>query len=180
MPVAGGGGGAAYVSIQECAQLARAAGIPNNQLVTCVAIAMAESGLNIFATGYNGPTTGCPNGSRDRGLWQINDCYNPDVSDGCAYSASCNASAMARIFSHGTNWHRWSTFNSGAYLSHVGAVNSALGSLGQGSGSGNIAAAPYDPVADLRHGIAVGMNPIGAAFVVFQRMIGYTLQKAGL
>src|SRR5215469_18063594 len=55
--------------------------------VTATAVALAESGGNPAALGQN------PDGSRDRGLWQVNDRAHPDVADACAFDPSCNAQA---------------------------------------------------------------------------------------
>jgi Lysozyme like domain len=103
----------------QVAELAQWAGLPTSQLVNAVAIAWAESGLRTDAVGENrDPTTHLVT-SRDRGLWQINDYWHKDVSDACAFDKNCNASAMARISSYGSNWAPWSTWNSGAYKSYL-------------------------------------------------------------
>lgn len=102
---------------------ATVAGYP--QIVVAVAVALAESSCNPNAQGHNGPTSGCPNGSTDRGLWQINNCYHPEVSNACAYQIQCNADAAFRISSGGTNWTPWSTFNSGAWRSHISTARAA-------------------------------------------------------
>ncbi|MEU1604145.1 transglycosylase SLT domain-containing protein [Micromonospora matsumotoense] len=120
------------VGIDLCAQVAYAAGFRNNPLVTAVAVAMAESSCNPSAVGSNGPTAGCPNGSLDRGLWQINNCYHPTVNDTCAYNAQCNANAAYSISSGGSNWQPWSTYNNGAYASYLSAAQAAVARLGGG------------------------------------------------
>ncbi len=109
-------------TIDQILALAYVVGWRYNTQITAVAIAIAESGLSPTATGHNGPTSGCPNGSDDRGLWQINDCYHPDVTDTCAYEALCNAKAAYSISTHGTSFRPWSTYNSGAYKSNLTAV----------------------------------------------------------
>ncbi|MEV6796862.1 transglycosylase SLT domain-containing protein [Micromonospora rifamycinica] len=120
------------VGIDLCAQVAYAAGFRNNPLVTAVAVAMAESSCNPSAVGSNGPTAGCPNGSLDRGLWQINNCYHPTVNDTCAYTAQCNANAAYSISSGGSNWQPWSTYNNGAYAGYLSAAQAAVARLGGG------------------------------------------------
>jgi hypothetical protein len=112
-----------------CAQVGSRAGFRGGALVTAVAVALAESGCNPGAAGRNGPTSGCPNGSLDRGLWQINDCYHRDVTDACAYDAQCNANAAYRISSQGTNWNPWTTFRTGAYRAHIAEAQAAVGRL---------------------------------------------------
>jgi hypothetical protein len=113
-----------------CAQVGLAAGFSESgNLVTAVAVGMAESNCNPFAQYVNGPTPGCPNGSVDRGLWQINNCYHPEVSDACAYAAQCNANAAYTISSQGTNWTPWATYNSGAYRNYIGQAQTSVNAL---------------------------------------------------
>lgn len=105
---------AVTLSINEVVCLARSVGVPNDQLATCVAIANAESQFNTDARSTNPPRPGhCPHGSTDRGLWQINDCWHPEVSDTCAFDANCNAEAMFRISGGGRNWSQWTTYGNG-------------------------------------------------------------------
>jgi hypothetical protein len=60
-----------------CASVASRAGFSGDRLVTAVAVGMGESSCRPDAQNSNGPTKGCPNGSVDRGLWQINSCWHP-------------------------------------------------------------------------------------------------------
>ncbi|MFV2021941.1 transglycosylase SLT domain-containing protein [Micromonospora sp. LOL_023] len=138
--------GVSAVGIDLCAQVGYAAGFRGSPLVTAVAVAMAESSCNPAAMGTNGPTAGCPAGSRDRGLWQINNCYHPSVTDTCAYDAQCNANAAYSISSGGGNWQPWSTYNSGVYANHLSAAQAAVNRLGGGgtpSVTGTILASPW-------------------------------------
>lgn len=127
-------------SMREVLIFAHDAGVACANLPMAGAIARAESGLNTKATGYNGATSGCPGGSVDRGLWQINSCYHPDVSVSCAFDGACNARAMVKISSKGTNWKPWSTYNNGAYKSYLAtakaAYNSGIPGCTSGSGGG--------------------------------------------
>ncbi|MFV2110531.1 transglycosylase SLT domain-containing protein [Micromonospora sp. LOL_015] len=134
------------VGIDLCAQVGYAAGFRGSPLVTAVAVAMAESSCNPSAVGSNGPTAGCPYGSLDRGLWQINNCYHPTVTDACAYDAQCNANAAYNISSGGSNWQPWSTYNSGVYANHLSAAQAAVNRLGGGTPggvTGTILASPW-------------------------------------
>lgn len=130
------------------AGLADRAGVIRSQLVMAVAIAWAESGLNSDAVGENrDPVTHLVT-SRDRGLWQINDYWHPDVSDACAFDPTCNAQAMSRISSNGNNWNPWSTYLNGAYQRYLAmaqlAVNYYLtGSGGAGGPSGGGSVSGY-------------------------------------
>lgn len=126
------------LSMHEIAQLAKDAGVSCEQLAVATAIAMAESNGNPSAKSYNKKTKGCPSGSLDRGLWQINDCYHPEVDDGCAYDASCNAEAMFTISSSGTKWSPWSTYKNGAYLGYLDEAKTEADSVCSGG----------DPAAD--------------------------------
>ena len=89
------------------------------QIVVAVAVAMAESSCNPSATGQNP-------GSIDRGLWQINNVYHPEVSDACAYQSQCNADAAWNISNHGGNWSPWSTYNSGVWENYLDTARSAI------------------------------------------------------
>ncbi len=120
----------------DCANAARSAGFGGDGLVTAVAVALAESGCNPGATGSNGPTSGCPNGSNDRGAWQINDCYHPEVDDACAYDLYCNASGAYAISSGGSNWQPWSTYNSGVYANYLGEAQEGVDATGGVAPSG--------------------------------------------
>ncbi|WP_460530553.1 transglycosylase SLT domain-containing protein, partial [Flindersiella endophytica] len=102
-----------------------------------MAVSLAESRCNPLAVGQNGPTAGCPSGSRDRGLWQINDCYHAEVSESCAFDPQCNANAAYRISSQGTNWSPWSTFNSGSYRNWLDEAAAAVENLA-GGGVGRV------------------------------------------
>lgn len=106
---------------------AKNAGLPCSKLVTAGAVAMAESGLYTDSTNWNGPSSDCPNGSTDRGLWQINNCYWP-YTDSCVFDAACNAKAMATISSNGSNWQPWAAYNNGSYQQYVAAAQSAYNS----------------------------------------------------
>jgi len=74
------------------------------------AIAMAESSGDPRAVGVNRKPR-----SRDRGLFQINDRWHPEVSDRCAFDARCNAEAAYEISKGGRDWRQWSTWHNGAY-----------------------------------------------------------------
>jgi Lysozyme like domain/Putative peptidoglycan binding domain len=111
---------ATVLTMSQVVQLARDAGLPCGEaLAIAAAIAGAESGLRGTAVNRNRPTAGCPDGSTDVGLWQINDCYHPEVSASCARDAACNAAAMAAISRGGTDWTPWSTYKNAAYLTFV-------------------------------------------------------------
>lgn len=101
-----------------------------------MAIILAESGGRTRAQNRNGPTRGCPNGSTDRGLAQINDCYHSEVSNTCAYDPYCNVSAMWRISDHGRDFTPWSTFNSGRYRHFISSAAEWVANVQQEGGVG--------------------------------------------
>ncbi len=148
--------------IDLCVSVGRAAGFDGEILVTAVAVAMAESRCDPNATGYNDG----PPASTDRGLWQINDYWHPEVSDSCAYDAACNARAAYRISSGGDDWTPWSTYNNGTYRGFLDEARAAVG-------------APAPPVRAAtsvngdRYDDAVGVDPAGVAYV-------YRGQSSGL
>ncbi len=114
-----------------CASVASRAGFSGDRLVTAVAVGMGESSCRPDAQNANGPTKGCPNGSVDRGLWQINSCWHPSVSKSCAYDAQCNANAAYRISAKGTNFRPWVAYTNGSYRNHLEAARAAVGRLTQ-------------------------------------------------
>lgn len=129
-------------STDQLAGLVWTLGLRNRRAVVAVAVCLAESSGNDKATGRNGPTRGCPGGSRDRGLWQINDCYHPDVSDRCAYNPQCNGRAMLSISGNGRNWRPWSTYKNGAYHQYERQATQSVYDVQRRRGGGNLAPPP--------------------------------------
>jgi hypothetical protein len=116
------------LSPAQIGHYAYAAGFRGKGLRDAIAVALAESGGNTHAVGTNSDTWR----SRDRGLWQINDHWHKEVSDAAAFNPSTAAAAAYRISAHGTDWHQWSTWHSGAAQAQFGraqmAANQAAGS----------------------------------------------------
>jgi len=110
----------------RCAKPAHRVHFRKSRAVVAVAVGMAESYCVKDAEGHNPPTGGCPNGSVDRGLWQINSCYHSEVSDHCAYKPRCNARAAKHISDHGKDWSPWSAYNNGAYEQSLGVAQQAV------------------------------------------------------
>jgi hypothetical protein len=75
---------------------------------------MAESGGNPSAVGDLNIT---PGGSE--GLWQVNLHAHPSYDPTKLFDPVYNAKAALAISSGGSNWHPWSTFNSGAYQKYL-------------------------------------------------------------
>lgn len=110
------------------ARLALGAGLPRDKLQVAVAVCLAES------TGFPGavntnPPGGEAGGSRDRGLWQINSYWHPDVTDECAFNTQCNAKAMARISRGGTAWSAWAAYTNGSYRQFLPRAQAAVEAL---------------------------------------------------
>ena len=73
-----------------------------------ITILLRESGANPKAIGdIDRPWRGC----RSRGLFQVNSCYWPEVTDECAFSPSCNINWASDRFREGrvelfTSWNK--------------------------------------------------------------------------
>ena len=119
----------ASAAVDLCATVASRAGFSGEGLVTAVAVGMGESSCRPDAQNTNGPTKGCPNGSVDRGLWQINSCWHPSVSQSCAFDAQCNANAAYRISAKGANFRPWVAYTNGSYRTYLDAARAAVSRL---------------------------------------------------
>lgn len=96
---------------RELAKLCYQAGWTDaKRLAVAVAVCIAES------NGYEHRTNHNPDGSIDRGLWQINDRAYPNVTDEMAFDA-VKATRFARQIYVGRNnqFTAWSAFNNGQY-----------------------------------------------------------------
>jgi hypothetical protein len=129
--------------------LAKNAGLPCDRLVLAGALAKAESGLYTNAYHDNGPQPPqCPNGSRDRGLWQINNCWWANYSDACAYDATCNAKAMAAISNKGASFVLWSAYTNGSYKQYLAEAQAAYNSGISGCGAAPPPPPPPPPASE--------------------------------
>lgn len=96
---------------REIAKLCYQAGWTDaKRLVVAISVCIAES------NGYEKRQNVNPDGSIDRGIWQINDKAFPNVSDAVAYDA-VKATRFARQIYVGRNnmFTAWSAFNNGQY-----------------------------------------------------------------
>ena len=109
------------LSMSQVAGYWKRGGGSSSSCPTAVAVAWAESHGNPRARGNNP-------GSYDRGLWQINSKWHPDVSDSCAYDAACNAKNAVRISSGGSRWSPWATYNHGKHNKYMSQARSACSS----------------------------------------------------
>lgn len=100
---------AALSDVQIGATLYKA-GFRANGLRTGIAVVLAESGGVTTARNTEGNT---PRGSVDRGLWQINSFWHPEVSDAAAYDPLRASKAAYRISGMGRNFGAWSAYGNG-------------------------------------------------------------------
>lgn len=116
------------------AMYARSAGFTGDGLVAAIGVALAESGGDPAIVNVNTDATR----SRDRGLWQINDRWHPEVNDACAFSPGCAARAAYTISSGGRSWGAWPNTGPGsaAFARHQAAAAAAA--------AGGAAAPPAD------------------------------------
>lgn len=109
------------------------------------AIAKAESGGDTHARNVN------TDGSVDRGWFQINSRYHPEVPDAVAYNARGSALAAFAISKGGTDWTPWAT-NSIADPSSISLPNAddaGLFGIGRGTGADTKVANAAHTVGDL-------------------------------
>lgn len=116
----------ATLTVPQIAQLALNAGVPQGQqLYIAVAVALAESSGRTDAVNNNA------DGTKDVGVWQINDVHkmmwfghDDDRTDPVA-----NAKYMAKVSGMGMSWSPWTVYKTGAYNTHMQRVMSELQSV---------------------------------------------------
>jgi cell wall-associated NlpC family hydrolase len=89
------------------AHIAMTVGFRGEALVKAIAIARAESGFDPKSVNVNNDQWR----SRDRGLWQINDHWHPDVTDAEAFDPASCANAAYQISGGGRDFSAWSTYD---------------------------------------------------------------------
>lgn len=112
--------GSAY-SIDEVVAIVKGAGWTGNDIALGASIIMAESGGNPGAVNNN------TNGTRDRGLWQINDVHNSKMPDADRFDPAINTQLARMIYMESGGWGPWSTYNNGAYQQYMGQAQDAMG-----------------------------------------------------
>ena len=106
------------LSASEIARYAAAAGFEGDDLITAVAIALAESGGNPSA--YNPETAaGAPLGQGSFGLWQIYLHMHPEYQGQNLFDPALNASAAYAIYRAARGFRPWATFTGGNYLAQL-------------------------------------------------------------
>ena len=86
-------------------------GLANKDVVTGVATALAESNLLADAVNVN------DDGSKDRGIWQLNDGRHSEVSDEEAFDPVKATVHAVRIRGDG-DWTAWNAYKNGAWRVH--------------------------------------------------------------
>ena len=114
----------AYLTATQIAGYAKQAGFSGNNLVTAVAVAMAESSGNASAVNY----LGCV------GLWQI---YGkvwrrtyPSWTNSWLKAPGNNAKAAFIISNGGKNWKPWEVYSKGTYKKFLSQAQAAVRSVG--------------------------------------------------
>jgi Lysozyme like domain len=105
---------------QQITPHATAAGFTGRGLSIAVAIAFAESSGKTDARLVNA------DGSIDRGLWQINSRWHPEVTDAMADDPATAAREAFRISKSGADFTPWATFKSGAYRRYLDPQETAM------------------------------------------------------
>lgn len=129
------------LSASQIAQVAAAAGFSGADLVTAVAVALAESNGNTAS--YNPETqAGAPQGQGSYGLWQIFLAAHPEFAGEDLTDPQTNANAAYSIYAvAGNNFTPWSTYNSGKFRSYLATAAAGVGPL-------TLDAATGQPVSD--------------------------------
>jgi hypothetical protein len=119
----------ATLSDDQIAAYARQAGFAGSNLVTAVAVALAESGGRTDAPGDLGLRTSVWGPSI--GLWQIRS-LNSQRGTGAVrdefanLDPAVNARHAFEVAGGGSNWQPWSTFNNGAFRQYVNRASLAV------------------------------------------------------
>lgn len=122
---------------------AKNAGFTGDGLVWAIAVALAESGGNPTAIGVNSDKWK----SRDRGLWQINNHWHPEVTDAVAFNPAAAAKEAYRISGGGKNWKPWATYTNGRAAAKLGAARMAAAGTASGTVDPSKASGTADPSA---------------------------------
>jgi hypothetical protein len=115
-------GGGGTLSAAAIAQYAANAGFAGEDLLTAVAVALAESGGNPTIVGDINIT---PGGSI--GLWQINLRWHPEYNAEELLDPQSNANAAYAIYkAAGNSFKPWTTYGSGAYMAFLDQASGFL------------------------------------------------------
>lgn len=85
------------------------AGFRGDKLVLACAVVCPESGRRYSAIGVN------PNGSEDRGLFQINSIHEQEISEHLALLPIPNAQFAYKLSKEGKDFSPWAAYNAGKH-----------------------------------------------------------------
>lgn len=107
---------------RQIALMAFTAGWTNvERLATAVAVALQESGGWTQATNVN------PDGSIDRGLWQINSKAHPEVTEAQAFDPVWATAYAYQVYQgRSYTFNAWAAFTSGAYKKQANHASAAV------------------------------------------------------
>lgn len=88
-----------------------------------IAWAVAKAENSAFEVNHVNTKGNTPAGSRDRGIFQINDFWHDEVTDACAFDPVCNILAAYKISSGGKDWSQWTSYSK--WQSHVQYLDEA-------------------------------------------------------
>ncbi len=116
------------LSANQIAELAAGAGFAGADLVTAVAVALAES-RDGDPNAYNPELqANTPEGKGSYGLWQIYLKAHPEFADWDLYDPETNAAAAFRVYrGAGNRFTPWTTFKTGAYRAHLAVARATIG-----------------------------------------------------
>lgn len=144
------------------AQWAVQAGFSGQDLVTAVAVALAESNGRIDATNTNA------NGSTDYGVWQINSVHADEFTKYPQWWSVENADMAHDIWAAaGNSWSPWSTYTSGKYTSFLLQATSAA----KNPDTSNVVGGPGD---------TKNVNIIPGVDSIAQSLSGFTTALAAI
>lgn len=109
------------VTDARIAALLDGAGFPRGELVTGVAVALAESG------GDPGARNNSPPREDSQGLWQINTLAHPWTAGTNLYDPATNAAAAYRVWTQaGGSWRPWGAYTNSSFRQYLDRADSAV------------------------------------------------------
>lgn len=146
----------------QIAQWAVQAGFSGQDLVTAVAVALAESDGRIDATNTNS------DGTTDYGVWQINSVHADEFTKHPQWWSVENADMAHDIYAAaGNKWTPWSTYTSGKYTSFLLQATSAA----KNPDASNVVGGPGDTKT---------INVIPGVDSIAESLSGFTTALAGI
>lgn len=140
------------------AVIASGAGFRGDDLVTAVAVGLAESGGATAVVG--GPNW---NGTYDHGVWQINSVHRHLFEQYPEWWVPENNARMAFAVFSDQGWDAWSAYNNLSWWQHKPTAKAAADELTEIPGEdGIITESPLDPLIGVANGV------IGMAQAVFK------------